>query len=275
MSKLRRLRRQFRNPRFWLIVLIFGVIVWAFSQPRQTGPADGHSFDGKPATRPTTNSLRIGTFNIDGGQGTDGVVDLDRTARSLQHLDFVALQEVHGYLLEKPSNEAQELSTKLHLAYLWAPSERRWMHDTFGNADFTDLPVKEWHRVVLPNATMHALRNYELVDADWNGVTVHFLTTHVDFKNGGDEQLQIVIQKFLQLPTPAVLMGDLNHTDKSEQIQKLLKTPGVEEAVNSVLEPKDSRVDWIFVRGLKTEDAGEVDTGASDHPAYWAQVRLP
>jgi hypothetical protein len=54
----------------------------------------------------------------------------------------------------------------------------------------------------------------------------------------------------------------------------LLATRGVEEAVNLILGPEPGRVDWIFLRGLTTVDAGRVDIGASDHPAYWAQVRL-
>jgi endonuclease/exonuclease/phosphatase family metal-dependent hydrolase len=134
--------------------------------------------------------------------------------------------------------------------------------------------VIHWRRVVLPSARFRALRNYMVSDVDWHGSTVHFLTTHVDFKAGGDEQLQIVMQIFLNLPEPAILMGDLNHTGNSPQIQQLLSTTGVEEAINSFLGPPPKpRVDWIFLRGLKTIDAGIVDFGASDHPAFWAQVK--
>jgi endonuclease/exonuclease/phosphatase family metal-dependent hydrolase len=69
-------------------------------------------------------------------------------------------------------------------------------------------------------------------------------------------------------------MGDLNHPAADEQIKKLHSAPGVEEAISSILETKPSRVDWIFLKGLKTIDAGEVDFGASDHPAYWAEIQL-
>ncbi len=265
-----------RRPLRWILVSILLLIAAGFwlGRAQSTGPAEGSALIGTTDTKPARNSLRIGTFNIDGGHGTDGQLDLDRTARCLQRLDFVSLNEVHGDLFDA-TNQAQLLSEKLNLPYLFLPAEQRFGRPTFGNAIFSDLPVIHWQRVVLPSDRFHALRNYTLTDADWHDTTVHFLTTHVDFKSGGDEQLRIVIQKFLDLPEPTVFMGDLNHTEKDPQIQKLLSTVGVDEAISSFLGPTEKpRVDWIFLRGLKTVDAGIVDFGASDHPAFWAQVVL-
>ncbi len=219
------------------------------------------------------DSLRIGTFNIDGGEGTDGKVDLARTAKCLQRLDVIGLEEVHGFSGDPP-NQAISLGGLLHLPYLYVPAERQWGHESFGNAFLTDLPVHRWRRVVIPSSPLHAKRNYLLSDLAWHGQTLHVVTTHVDFKGNGDEQLAIVIRTFLDQPTPAILMGDLNHPASSEQIKQLLATAGVEEAIGRVLEPIPGRVDWIFLRGLRTVDAGSVDLHASDHPAYWAEVRL-
>jgi endonuclease/exonuclease/phosphatase family metal-dependent hydrolase len=268
-------RRRFRAIVLWIILLIVAAVIWTGAHRTCMPAAEGTAFIGSPTTQPAGQSLRIGTFNIDGGQGTDGAVNLDRTARCLQRLDFVGLNEVHGSLFGEPRNQARAMSAKLHLPYLWAPVERQWWHESFGNADFTDLPVQHWQRIVLPSETFRACRNYVLTDVDFHGKTIHFLTTHVDFKPGGAEQLRIVSDVFLRLPEPAVLMGDLNSSEKNPQIQKLLKTPGVEDATASFLgEQPPSRVDWIFLRGLKTVDAGVVPVGASDHPAYWAQVQL-
>jgi len=265
----------FRRPLFWILLIVIVLLVASGAVRTSTGPAEGVSFSGLSTTQPSSHGLRIGAFNIDGGHGTDDILDLDRTARCLPQLDFIGLEEVHGQLFGEPRNQAKALAAKLRLAYLWAPAERRWWHESFGNADFTDLPVKQWHRIVLPSAPFHALRNYVLTDVDWHGTTVRFVTTHVDFKNGGDEQLQMVSDVFLNLPEPAVFMGDLNHTIRHRLIKNLLDHPGVQEAISSFLGPTPpGRVDWIFVRGLKTVDAGIVDIGASDHPAYWAEVTL-
>jgi endonuclease/exonuclease/phosphatase family metal-dependent hydrolase len=262
-----------------VVAVTWGVVAY-LGRATPAGPASGAAFFGTAAAyAPRGGTLRLGTFNIDGGEGHDnGIVDLSRTAKSLQKLDFIGLQEVHGSGGEAPTNQAAELSTLLKLPFVYAPAERRWGHDDFGNAVFTDLKVDHWDRIVLPNAGFHALRNYVLVDAEWQDKPIHLIVTHVDWKTGGDEQLAIVIDRFLHLPTPAVLLGDLNHPPSSPQIQTLLATSGVHEAVHEILEKTPGekiggRVDWIFLRGLLPVDAGQVDTKASDHPAYWAEVR--
>lgn len=270
------------KSRLWpqLVVLVVVIIVLGllatgyFRHP--TGPASGESFTGTVGYPRLSKDLRLGTFNIDGGHGTDGKLDLARTARCMQRLDFVGMEEVHGFLFTHDPNEAVTLSHLLKLKYLWAPSERQWWHYSFGNADFTDLPVITWSRIPLPSHWNRALRNYVLTVVRWNGLPVHIITTHTDWKTGGTEQLRLVINQFMQQPQPAVLMGDLNTPEHDPQIQKLMHTPGVVEAVQKILGPTyPGRVDYIFLRGLRAVDAGEVNIGASDHPAFWAAANLP
>ncbi len=265
---LRRLRR-------WTtvaaVLVSLGGVGWFFTLPTSAGPASGTSLAG-PATRPAGSTLRLATLNMDGGEGTDGRVDLVRTASCFQRSDVIALQEVHGFGGDPPTDQAGSLSNLLKLPFVFAPAERRWGHPSFGNALLCDLPVAAWERVVLPNRPLHAKRNYVLATATWHGRPLNLLVTHVDFKAGGDEQLHDVVDRFLSLPTPAVLMGDLNHPATSPEIVELLAKPGVQEAVSTKLEPIRGRVDWIFLRGLRTVDAGQVELHASDHPAYWAEV---
>jgi endonuclease/exonuclease/phosphatase family metal-dependent hydrolase len=268
-----------KRPRRFLPLLsflIFGAILYAIGEhPRSTGPAEGTQFAGRPATRQAGNQyLLIATFNIDSGQGLDGKTDLTRTARSLQKIDFIGMNEVHGFLWGEPKNQAKALSDILRLPYLYVPVETQWGEETFGNAVFSDLPITRWQRIVLPSHPFMSKRNYLLTDAEWHGKTIHFLTTHTDWKSGGEEQFKIVRDVFLSLPAPAILMGDLNTPPSSPLIQDLKKTPGVEEAIDTQLDKVPGRVDWIFLRGLKTHDAGQVDLKASDHPAYWASVEL-
>ena len=275
MSRIR--SRQFWRRWSWLISFVFvaAFIYGAGDHPVSTGNAQGNVLDGPATTQQASRRyLRIGTFNIDGGQGTDGKIDLDRTARCLQKLDFIGLNEVHGFLWGDTPNQASELSESLHLPYMYAPVERRWGRETFGNAVLSDLAVQSWKRVALPSHLFGAKRNYMLTDVLWNKRHVHFLTTHTDWKSGGVEQFEIVRDVFLSLPEPAVLMGDLNMPPSEPLIQRLKATPGVEEAVDTVMDKVPGRVDWIFLRGLKTQDASPVELHASDHPAYWASVYL-
>ena len=256
-------------------LLCLAAIVYAIgNHPLSTGPAEGTQFVGIATTQPAGPFLKIGTFNIDGGEGVeDHRVDLDRTASCMQKLDFIGMNEVHGFVFADPPNQAITLGQCLHMPYLYVPAERQWGHDTFGNAVFSDLPITHWQRVVLPSEPFHAKRNYLLTDAIWNCKPIHFITTHTDWKIGGTEQFTIVRDVFLHLPEPAVLMGDLNTPQSNPLISDLQKTPGVEEAIGRILDKIPGRVDWIFLRGLTTDNAGQVDLKASDHPAYWASVR--
>jgi endonuclease/exonuclease/phosphatase family metal-dependent hydrolase len=257
------------------LLLLAGVVFAIGDHPVSTGPAEGTHFNGAPATRAAgSRFLRLATFNIDSGQGLDGKVDLARTASCMQRIDFIGMNEVHGFLWGEPKNQAETLSNLLHLPYLYVPVEKRWGHETFGNAVFSDLPITHWQRIVLPSKPFKARRNYLLTDVLWHGKTVHILTTHTDWKDGGVEQFEIVRDVFLNLPTPAVLMGDLNNPPSSPLIQQLKQTPGVEEAIDTIMDKIPGRVDWIFLRGLHTDDAAPVELKASDHPAYWASVGL-
>ena len=265
------------------LLIVLTVVYLVGNRSVSTGGAEGTSFvdppGGRPASRPTSRPinpgwLKIATFNIDSGKGVDDKVDLARTASCLQQVDFAGLNEVHGFLGGEPKNQAVTLSELLHLPYLWVPVEKRWGQETFGNAVFTNLPVTHWQRVVLPTTRFGSKRNYLLTDVLWHGKTVHIITTHTDWKTGGAEQFEIVRDEFLKLPTPAILMGDLNTPPSADLIKNLKATPGVEEAIDQVLDKIPGRVDWIFLRGLHTKDAGEVPKKASDHPAYWASVGL-
>ena len=272
-------RRTRRRSVFAVLAVAVVGAGWFVTLPTSAGPAQGIGLAGA-ATHPVGAILRLATLNMDGGEGTDGRVDLTRTANCFRRADVVALQEVHGFGGDPPTDQAQDLSGLLKLPFVFAPAERRWGHPSFGNALLCGLPVVRWERVVLPSVPLHAKRNYLSATATWQGRPLNLIVTHVDFKAGGDEQLREVFARFLSLPTPAVLMGDLNHPAKDVQVKELLATPGVEEAVSAKLEPVPGRVDWIFLRGLRTLDAGQVELHASDHPAYWADVtevnnRLP
>ena len=80
--------------------------------------------------RPT---IRLGTFNIHGGTGIDGRRDLDRVAECLRDLDFVALNEVHGWSALSGSDQAEELGRRLGMQWLFASANQQWYYREFGN----------------------------------------------------------------------------------------------------------------------------------------------
>jgi endonuclease/exonuclease/phosphatase family metal-dependent hydrolase len=109
-----------------------------------------------------------------------------------------------------------------------------------------------------------------------HGQELHLLITHLTRRKTRKDQLKTVVEMFLDIDPPVVLMGDLNTLPTDPQIGSLLSTPGVVEPLIDVLgdQTPTRRVDWIFVRGLEVVDAGIIDKGASDHPCVWAELRL-
>ena len=98
------------------------------------------------------------------------------------------------------------------------------------------------------------IRNVVLVGLPWQGRTVHLLLTHLTRRDDAQRQAQLraVIDLFLSLAEPAVLLGDLNTEADDPQLARLLAAPGVEDAVGEHLRrsrPGDDpprRIDWII-----------------------------
>jgi endonuclease/exonuclease/phosphatase family metal-dependent hydrolase len=269
-----------------LVPLALAGLVWLASRPQATGPSEGTTLDGQraPCTHgrrtagPPRDSFRIGTFNINGCKGTDGRRDVDRVAACLQDLDFVALNEVHGPRLWERDNQAALLGRRLGMPWLFAPATRDWHTVEFGNGLLTSLPVESWQRKPLAASNGRGDRNAVLVRLRQRGQTVSVLLTHIARSDDltRQQQLREAVDRYLELPEPAIFLGDLNSEAGEPEIRRLLAVAGVIDAVGQKLGSRDPpRIDWIFVRGLRVLDAGLRDEGASDHPLAWAEVVTP
>jgi len=222
----------------------------------------------------TALAFRVGTLNIHGGEGTDGAVDLARTADLLNHrrIDVVALHEVRGLRLGGRTNQAQVLADELGMDAAFAPAERQWFYDHFGNALLARLPVRSIVQLPLP-ATEPGYRNVILMRAQLGGKDVSILATHLDRGDDRTQQLRATLEIFRSLAPPCVLMGDLNSSAADAQLIDLVRTTDTIDPfahINKSTWP--GRIDWILVRGLRVLDAGFADNGASDHKLLWAEL---
>lgn len=240
------------------------------------GPAGGSDFFRGDDSRPAPGgTLRVATFNIHGGRGADGQRDLELTAYTLEGFDLVGLNEVHGAVLGG-RDQAEVLGRRLKLSWLFAPSERRWWRDSFGNAALTSCPVRSWRREPLENSSGHGYRNLTLLELEFAGGTISALVTHIDRTADRRGQLDVALRRFLELPAPALLLGDLNSPADDPAIRAVLERPGVVDPLALFgEEERPGRIDWVLVRGLDVLDAGVRDLGASDHPCVWAELALP
>jgi endonuclease/exonuclease/phosphatase family metal-dependent hydrolase len=231
-----------------------------------------------PATAqpPIGETLRIASYNIHGGKGTDRQRDLMRIAADLRDVDFAGLYEVHATPGGEFRDQAADLGERLGMRSAFLGTERRWWHDHFGNAVLTNLPVDYLQRIPLSGTRGKAYRQAVLLGIPFQGETVHVLMAHIDREQDREAQLHAVIQMFRALNSPAVLMGDLNTGPDDPAMQELLKDPGLDSVIHSHL--KDSapghNIDWLIVRGLDCIAAEYLASGASDHPIIKAKLRL-
>ncbi|MBX9787585.1 MAG: endonuclease/exonuclease/phosphatase family protein [Pirellulales bacterium] len=264
-------------------VLALATIYWLGSQKRPTGAAAGSSLlrsvaaDSPSADRgDPTRRFRIATFNIHGARGADGTRDIERTARQLAGYDLVGLNEAHGGSLLVRGDQAEQLGARLGQAWLFAPTERRWGRDDFGNGLLCRRADVPWQRIPLANPSSRSHRNFIWARLPVGKQTVNVLVTHLERGDTAERHLQLhsLAELFLAFAGPVVLMGDLNSTADDRELQQLLAAPGVYDALAEKQIQSPSRIDWILVRGLNVRDAGLVDQGASDHPLAWAELEL-
>ena len=266
-----------RLPLLLATAVLLGIL-WDASQRVPSGPAAGEGVsDGNGVARPVRETFRIGTFNIHGGKGPDGRRDLERVADCLVDLDFVGLQEVHSRWPWESVNQAQWLGRRLGRSWLFAPAVQQWYHDDFGNGLISALRVSSWQRIPLPSDSSNP-RNAILATVEHQGSTIRILVTHLTRRNPErqDVQLRAVSSLFLSLAEPAILLGDMNARADHPLIRQLAATPGVVEPYRELQSSDNTaRIDWIFLRGLRSVRVETVDRAASDHPLVWVEVRLP
>jgi endonuclease/exonuclease/phosphatase family metal-dependent hydrolase len=256
--------RRFTPGRVILFLLIVGgMVAWEGNQKIQSGPDSGESLSGGYATtQPAGPTLRVATFNIDGG--AEGI---DKVAHALRDSDLAGLEEVHGL------DQTDYLGQALHLSYVYAPVETQWWFKSFGNAALTDLPISYWARIPIAINGSDSNRNVILLRATFAGQPVNVLITHIDRKLDHVREIRAVSNLFLALQAPAILMGDFNITTDQNgnaadpDVAALASTPGV-------IDPIGKNYDRIFARGFVAVDSGFIEEHASDHPLAWAELEL-
>lgn len=242
------------------------------------GPASGFAIPGvamKPVDPGPT--IVFAQYNIRTGRGPDDRRDLARTAECLKGMEVVGLNELRGSAwYGRPDDQAETLGRMLGLGYLYAPTERRFAREHFGNGLLTALPVTDWLRLPLPRSHGHSHRNILLAELQLPATRLRVLVTHVDSRGDRDLHLAAVAALFRTQKEPAVLIGDLNAGPEHPEIARLLAEPGV-VASNGAMPPKElpGRVEWIIARGMRAVDASRCDNGASDHPRVALELATP
>ena len=240
-----------------------------------------------------TTRLVLLTYNVHGGVGTDGVLDLPRTAGVVagSGAEVVALQEVDRHRREQSRYEDQAgiLAGLLgmHLAYAAClddeperPGEPRRQ---YGTALLAGRPLVGPSTTLLPCFAGSEQRGLLDATVRVDGHDLRVLGTHLQWDREDErvEQAGVVLDALDDRPT--VLLGDLNTVPGSPTYRLL-----AERLVDAWAEVGDGpghtweadapprRIDYVWCGGgVRPVEAQVLPSVASDHAALRVEVELP
>lgn len=226
--------------------------------------------------------LRLATFNIKNGLGTDGVVDNDRLAAVCAGLgaDVLALQEVDsGATRSGRANQAAVIAKACGLSHLFAPAFELRAGGLYGNALLGRGRIDETEVLELPVAPERQARVAALARVEFEDVALSVAATHFQNRRGGAplvaedaeeqlEQLAVVLEALSRRRRPRVLLGDLNSAPAV--IEPVLTAAGFSVAETDATAPARAprlRIDYVAVDRLAIISSEVVLTPVSDHRA--------
>lgn len=245
--------------------------------------------DARPASADEPVRLRVLSYNIHHGRGTDDVVDLGRIARVINEVrpDVVALQEVDRGV--ERSGRIDEPAELARLTGTEAVFERNIAHQggDYGNALLSKLPILDSRNVPLPSHYEGEQRGCLVVDLDGPGDAgpIRIFATHLDYRRDDGERLDsaalIAGLASEEADRPTVLMGDLNALPDSAVLRRFDESwtrANPEPMPTFPVADPTRQIDYILLRPegrWRTVEVRVLDESvASDHRPIFAVLEL-
>jgi endonuclease/exonuclease/phosphatase family metal-dependent hydrolase len=241
------------------------------------------------APRGATRTLRVMSYNIHTGIGTDKKLDLRRLAEAItrERPDLVGLQEVdRGVERTGRVDQIEELARLTGMHYAFAPN-LAYQGGWYGVAILSRFPILSTEHARYRHLREAERRGYLRVAVSVGGRAVSFVTTHLDYQHD-DNRLYETRQLLEALPrtdSPLIVAGDFNEEPGGASYQLMLSrfadawSAGGAEG-NGLTYPADQprkRIDYIFHaprEGTRARLARVVESLASDHRALVAEIEL-
>jgi endonuclease/exonuclease/phosphatase family metal-dependent hydrolase len=232
--------------------------------------------------------LRVLSYNIHHGRGTDDKVDLERIAGVIRSCepDLVALQEVDkGVERTKGIDEPGELArlTKMNVVF---GNNIVYQGGDYGNAVLSKFSIAAHKNHKLPVFYKNEQRGVMEVDVtlpDGRGTLV-FMATHLDYRGDSPERIPsaaLINELIGKRAEPAILAGDLNDRPDSKTLAEFAKTwkRANEGSLPTFPVDKPTRqIDHILVRPAERWSVIEMkvleEAVASDHRGILAVLEL-
>jgi endonuclease/exonuclease/phosphatase family metal-dependent hydrolase len=219
--------------------------------------------------------VRVLTYNIHHGAGTDGVLDLERIAKVIEDsgADLVGLQEVDN----QPAWFAARL--KMHYAYAanldlppLHPGEPRRQ---YGTAVLSKNPIKDFKNTLLPLYPAGEQRGLSVAAIKIRGVYLRLANTHLTSSNNAErlEQAKKVVELLDDSLLATILVGDLNARPTAPMLGTLTKVwrdtwteVGVGPGYTIEADNPTGRIDYLLhSRKVEPLSSAVITTNGSDH----------
>ncbi len=241
---------------------------------------------------PAGDGVRVMNYNLHNGFATDGRLDLEALARTIQaeDPDVLALQEVsRGWVINGSVDMLGWLSGRLGMVPVYGPTAG----PLWGNAVLTRLPIES--EVLLPLPTEDLLLRRGLIDVSLtvgDEGSLRVIATHYHHPDDGGPVRVLESEEMLRVwggAARTVVMGDMNGRPGDREIEMLRQAGLVEVLAEAGVSPGFTfpsddpieRIDYVWVTpDLLPPEQGpladvRVTTGtASDHRGVAATLGL-
>lgn len=233
------------------------------------------------ATTTAKRPIRVMTYNIHHGEGTDGKIDLNRIAAVIlrERADIVALQEVDRSVERTARRDLiAELAELTGMNYAFGKNID-YQGGDYGNAVLSLFPIVKQQNLHFKMIRPGEQRGLLQVLLKVEGKQLLLLNTHLDHRPDDAERLSNIaeIEKVLQQykSMPVILCGDLNDIPDSathRKVQEILidswRQRGKDEGFTYSSTRPHKRIDYVLVNKQKTvvpDKAWVTESDASDH----------
>jgi endonuclease/exonuclease/phosphatase family metal-dependent hydrolase len=236
----------------------------------------GAPVSAKPAAAAGT-VLRMLCYNIHHGEGTDGKLDLERTARVIKHWnpDLVAVQEVdRGTSRTGKMDQAALLAGQLGMEHVFGKTID-YRGGDYGILILSKFPISRHEMILLPPPVQKEQRGLLVARiALPGGKIIRLACTHLSVASAEERAVQAARINEL-LPddgTPTLLAGDFNARPDSPPMAALAKqwTDSAAPALGKHATPhRKNKIDYILFRAGDPFEVLETrtipDAVTSDH----------
>jgi endonuclease/exonuclease/phosphatase family metal-dependent hydrolase len=238
---------------------------------------------------PSSQSLRVMTYNIHVGIGMDKKLDLERIAGVInaQHPHLVGLQEVdRGVQRTQRIDEIAEIARMTGMNYDFA-FNLRYQGGQYGVAILSRFPITSFDHRLYQNTREAERRGFIRGEVRVGGRLVNFVTTHLDYQyeDGRLFETQQLLAALKDVKGPLIVVGDFNDIPSGRAYQLMryqfddawTESRNTDEGFSYPADKPSKRIDYIFLRStdrLRTKRAWIVETLASDHVPVVADLEV-